>query len=359
MEIRVGLLSKFFPETGIALYSQDLLDELKKRCHAISIGWGESKCDYKVDLAGDFIGTVKDVIQRERLNILHIQYITSGRYLNLDAKFKPLLHLKTLSVNMKLTKLMDLDIKKVVTFHEVHTETRGVKDFLVKNFEGEMSRKADKSIVHGKSQIATISNDRNEAVYIPYGLHKFDVTKKKGKNILFQGRINPEKGLEYLIDAMKQLPDFNLVIKGEVINASYAKTLEDRIAGNNLGNIKIGYGWISEDEKSDLYEEANFVVLPYLWAPYQSGILNEAFSYKVPVVVTRTKGPIEETVKASKCGLVVNVGNSKQIAEAVKKIYRNYSHYLKNINRYRNIANWPAIADRHIKLYKKLLKTGS
>lgn len=357
--VKVGLFGRFPPEEGgIVLFLKNLTENLDGKCDIVKIGLGRSDSDYKVSMSNGLIKDVKRIVKKEGIDVLHIQYIASGKHLDQKSRFKLFGYVKTMMANLRLIKLMDIDVPKIVTLNELQTSPRNLKDRIVRWFERMMIKKADKVIVYAPSHKKILSDKGVDVEWIYYGLRPMDVIKEGGKNILFQGVINPEKGLEYLIRAMKSLPDYRLIIKGLVINPSYAKMLKNEIEKNGLKNVKLGFGWITEEEKEKLYRSADIVILPYLWAPYQSAGLNEAFAYRIPVVVTRT-GPINETVEKFNCGVVVEPRNPEQIAEGVKEVYKNYKNYMPGIDKFRQLANWKNVADKHLKVYEEVAKTSN
>ncbi len=355
--IKVGFFGRFPPEQGgIVLFLENITENLKGKCEIVKIGLGNSECNYKVALTKNFMKDIAGIIKKENIDVLHVQYIASGRHLDQKSIFKPLAYFKTLIANMRLINALNLGIPVVVTLNELHTSSRNIKDIIVKWFEKMVIKRATKIIVYAKAHRKILLKSGIDAEWIYYGLNPVDIEKQGGKNILFQGAIAPEKGLEYLIKAMKLLPDFKLFIKGLVINPSYVRMLENEIRKNDLKNITLEFGWITEEEKSELYRKADIVVLPYLWAPYQSAALNEAFAYRIPVVVTRT-GPISETVEEFNCGVVVETKNPEQIAEGIKEIFKNYHSYIPGINKFRELANWKAVAEHHLRVYEDVART--
>ena len=98
------------------------------------------------------------------------------------------------------------------------------------------------------------------------------------------------------------------------------------------------------------------MVLPYRWAPYQSAVLHDALSYSLPVVVTKV-GAVWEIVDKFKCGVIAKSGNPESIAMGIKKLFLDYDHYRKGIEKYKKEANWLENGKKHIKLYETTLKS--
>ncbi len=94
---------------------------------------------------------------------------------------------------------------------------------------------------------------------------------------------------------------------------------------------------------------------PYVWAPYQSGSMHNAFSCGIPVVVTEA-GAISEVVKEYICGRVVEQRSPKAIAAGIRAVYGNYETYQHGVNKYRHDANWEMVAEKHGEAYNQTIQ---
>ena len=112
----------------------------------------------------------------------------------------------------------------------------------------------------------------------------------------------------------------------------------------------------SEHRKADYYKNADLVVLPHIWAPYQSGILHNSIAWELPVVVTRV-GALYEMVELFKFGEIVKPRSPKSLADGIRKVFKEYKNYKAGINKYRKIANWKQIGKEHLSLYARLTKS--
>jgi len=361
MKIVVGSLGRFPPEDSpIATYAKSLNDSLKKKCKVVTIGWGNSDSDCKIRIDKNFTKNLERIAKEEKLDVLHLQYITSSRHFAQNNKFEWLNYFNTILAHLRLLKALgSLQIPKVVTLHELNTQSKDVKKSIVRFLERKVIESADKVIVHSPVQKKFLLDRKVDAEYIGFGLNPVNVRRGGGKNILYLGTFHPDRGIEYLIRSMKFLPDYKLIVRGAVADESYATVIEKEIKENGLRRIQLQTGWGTKEGRSKLYRWASIVVLPYLWAPNQSAALHNAFAYRIPVVVTDTKGPIDETVGEFKCGVIVEMRNPEKLAEGVKEVYKNYKFYVKNVDAYRKVSNWKTVADKHIETYNKLVKTGA
>lgn len=125
--------------------------------------------------------------------------------------------------------------------------------------------------------------------------------------ILFFGFVRKYKGLKYILEAMpavhRQLPDCELLIAGDFFNHDKEEYLAF-IKKLGIGScIRIFDGYIPDGEVEKFFAASDLVVLPYESAT-QSGIVQIAFGFEVPVIVTDVGG-LPEVVEDGKTGYVV------------------------------------------------------
>lgn len=143
----------------------------------------------------------------------------------------------------------------------------------------------------------------------------------KGPLILSVGRLVYYKGYEYLIDAIKLVPNSSLVIIG---SGPLKNKLVDRINKLNLASrIKI----IPEvDEKTlhSYYKACDLFVLPSVEKSETYGIVQiEAMACGKPVICTDLGTGTTFLNQHEKTGLVVPPRDTKLLAEAIDKLITN------------------------------------
>lgn len=168
-------------------------------------------------------------------------------------------------------------------------------------------------------------------IYECYKMDSADLNKSKNefgfsadnKVLLFFGYVRKYKGLDILIDTMplllKEDINYRLLIVGEFYDDP--KIYMDKI--NQLGleeYVKVVNQFVANEEVGKYYSPADLVVLPYKSAT-QSGILNMAYGFLKPVLVTNVGG-LAEFVDEEKTGLVVNPNSPVEIAEGVKHFFK-------------------------------------
>jgi len=344
--IKVGLLSPFLPKKdGIAIYTNNLITHMDlEGIELVKIGDKDSDSKYKIDFTSFKLKQeIKSIIEEEKLDLIHIQYVPT-----LFGKF---------NLNLNLINALKQKIPVIVTLHEAHYSNDNLREFVLSLIEKKIIKNSDKIIVHTPQQKEFFEKkySGNNISCIYHGLNFYDKNVRNNLNILFFGFITPLKGIEYLIDSMKNLQGHRLKIVGHIpkgASSDYKEELMKRTRDNELGScIDMDIRWIPEDEKKEYFKWADMLVLPYLWGPYQSGVLHNAMSFGIPVVVTKV-GSVHEIVELFKIGEVVPPKDSFALSDAVKKVFGNYTHYLEGVESYRTKANWREIAKQHKLLYQ-------
>jgi glycosyltransferase involved in cell wall biosynthesis len=134
--------------------------------------------------------------------------------------------------------------------------------------------------------------------------------------ITYLGRIAPNKGHEYFIEALGRLPES---VQGRMVGsisdevADSLRTLAERYGC--AGRLQF-YGWASRSEVVDLFDQTSVFVFPSLW-PETLGIVGiEALSRGVPVVASDVGG-VGEWCLEGETGHRVSPKDSAAIADRV------------------------------------------
>ena len=144
--------------------------------------------------------------------------------------------------------------------------------------------------------------------------------KKDTMVLLFFGYVRKYKGLDILIKAYPKIlsnnPEARLLIVGEFYDdpKEYLQLL------NNLGieeKVKIINQFVPNEDVAKYYQVSDVVILPYRSAT-QSGILNVAYGFYKPVIVTDVGG-LAEFVDEGKTGFGVKPNSPEAIADGVNK----------------------------------------
>ncbi len=140
--------------------------------------------------------------------------------------------------------------------------------------------------------------------------------------LLFFGYIRHYKGLDILLNAMPDLVKTNQNYKLLVVGEFYQdeNKYSELIKSLNVGSsVKVVSKYVPNEAVGNYYSAADLVVLPYRSAT-QSGILNIAYGFSKPVLVTRVGG-LGEFVDHGKTGLVIEPDSPAEIISGVKKFF--------------------------------------
>ena len=142
----------------------------------------------------------------------------------------------------------------------------------------------------------------------------------EGKAILFFGFVNECKGLDVLLNALPKILekiDLTLMVVGEFWEdkEKYLKLIGPEIRRS----VKIIDGYIPNEEVGTYFQAADAVVLPYKSAS-QSGVLQIAYGFDRPVVVTRVGG-LPELVVNGETGVLVPPDDANKLADAIVQLF--------------------------------------
>lgn len=179
--------------------------------------------------------------------------------------------------------------------------------------------------------------------------------KPEEKVLLFFGFVREYKGLKYLIKAMPLIKDkltnVKLLIVGDF--GEDKQNYLDLISKYRVENvIDIYDGYIPDREVEKYFVASNLVVLPYESAT-QSGIVQIAYGFEKPVIVTNVGG-LPDVVTDGKTGYVVEAQNPNKLAEAVVKYYENdmESEFIEGVKDEAYRFSW----DRMVEIIEKIFQ---
>lgn len=140
--------------------------------------------------------------------------------------------------------------------------------------------------------------------------------------LLFFGFVREYKGLKYLLDALpevkKRIPDIALWVVGDF--GDDKEVYLEQIERNRIGDhIRLMEGYVPDQEVEKYFMASDLVVLPYVSAT-QSGIVQIAYGFDKPVVVTDVGG-LPDVVRHKETGYVVPSENAREIAGAIVSFY--------------------------------------
>ena len=127
------------------------------------------------------------------------------------------------------------------------------------------------------------------------------------------GRLVDKKGFYYLIDAIKELPDTQLLIAGD---GPYYEKLKDKI--KDISNIEM-LGWISN--KEDFFKKIDIFCLSSTFEPFGI-VLIEAMAAGLPVVCTDAIGN-RDLIIEGKNGFMLKKRDPFPLADKIEYLLNN------------------------------------
>ena len=151
---------------------------------------------------------------------------------------------------------------------------------------------------------------------------RLEITQKE-KVLLFFGYVREYKGLRYLLRAMPLISAEEKTIRLLVVGEFGTDRNEYQQLIEELGvqtRVIVVDCYTPDREVEKYFAASDLVVLPYVSAT-QSGIVQVAYGFTKPVVVTDVGG-LPDVVEDGKTGYVVEPERPEAIAEAVLNYYR-------------------------------------
>jgi glycosyltransferase involved in cell wall biosynthesis len=168
--------------------------------------------------------------------------------------------------------------------------------------------------------VATVSSAIREDEFA----HRYDTCQGPTIRILFVGYIRPEKGIEYLLDAVSQLmtsQPWELYIVGPSDFPPYRRQLDAIVASRGIQERLFWTGYSSYGEPLFEYlRTADLLVLPSL-SEGTPHVLVEARANGLPCIST-TVGGVPTSVTDGYDALLVPPKNSHALARAIDRVIR-------------------------------------
>lgn len=146
-------------------------------------------------------------------------------------------------------------------------------------------------------------------------------TIHQNQRILFVGRIVPDKGLEWLLQALTLTEqNIHLDIAGEGWDRPRMEKLAKRL---EVQQRITWHGWCDHQKLDVLYQQCFCVIFPSVW-PEPAGLITlEAYARYRPVIASAVGG-IPEHIHPEVTGSLVQANEIKQLAAAINELADNY-----------------------------------
>ena len=239
----------------------------------------------------------------------------------------------------------------------------GLATKFIKKGEERAVKYADEIIVLSKN-VQKYFNDTygRNTIFIPNGVNKPEIIKadiitnkygiKKDEYILFLGRMVPEKGIHYLIEAFNGLKtNKKLVIAGGASDTDqYYSELKEKANGND--NI-IFTGFVQGKELEELYSNAYIYCLPSDLEGMPLSLL-EAMSYGNCCLTSDIDECAEVLLDKGITFKKSNVDDLNKVLQDLCNDEVIVKEYKKNAQKYiLDKYNWDEVTDKTLKCYSK------
>lgn len=261
-----------------------------------------------------------------------------------------------------LEKAIGKKIKKTFICHNVFPHERFPLDkFLTKT----VLKHGDGFIVHSQSDGKDLLTIKKNADFrynpLPtYNAFKVcNLTRQQAREqlhishdakiLLFFGFVREYKGLKYLLQAMADMKDKIADIKLLVVGSfdkdkqSYMNLIKE---SGISGCVEVIDDYIPDRDVEKYFAASDLVVLPYESAT-QSGIVQIAYGFDLPVIVTNVGG-LPDVVEDGKTGYVVETGSGKVLAEAITKYFMQHKQeeFTQNVKKEAYRFSWDRMVEK-------------
>lgn len=285
----------------------------------VRIGWNFSS---PIPLSGTFskvnIGyqtekKLKIICEEKKFDLLHIHSPLEP--------VLPLVVLKTLSM------------PKIGTFHNIYPKYH-LSYFVYEVFQSQFKDYAQ--LLDGRIAVSNTAKEfiekycPGEYFVIPNGvdLERFNPKVKPLErfndgvfNILFVGRMDPRKGLKYLLKAFpliyEEYPHCRLIIVGD----GWLKEYYKMYLPNDLSDKVFFEGYVARDDLPHYYAGADVFCTPATGGESFGIVLLEAMASGKPIVASNIKG-YSELITDGKDGILVAPKDPSLIKEAIMKLIK-------------------------------------
>lgn len=176
---------------------------------------------------------------------------------------------------------------------------------------------------------------------------------------LFFGRVAPNKGIPYLVDAIARLPPSRrlpLVLMG--MDWGERATIEERARGHGLKGSVVFLGHIPRnDSVRAVLRGARALVLPSEWEAFGL-VLLMAMAVGTPIVATGVGG-VPEVLDHGRAGLLVPYADPDALAVALGEILEAPGPAQERVRRGRERVrqfDWSVAVERHRALYREVTR---
>jgi len=336
MGLRIGVVTPWAVKCGISSYSRDLteaLAELDVESYIVRL----PRFGFKFP---EVFNAVAESIPLDKVDLVHVQH-EYGLYNNLEGGFYGVLR--------RLRKPV------VTTMH-------AIGNWSVDRVIAEVS---DRVIVHNEFCFRRFAFPEKTSI-IPHGCNSVECPPpEEARRLLgippevpvvgYLGFISTYKGLEVLIEAMKEVPKAALLIGGgwhAGPDTSYITNLKNRSMEVLEGRC-MWLGFVPDASLPNAYGAMSIVVYPSMFAT-ESGALLTAMGHGKAVIASSLP-PFKEKEEV---GALMTFEGLEDLREKIRFLLEDdgaRSKLKEGARRYVEENSWKNVAEQHLKFYEELL----
>jgi glycosyltransferase involved in cell wall biosynthesis len=178
-------------------------------------------------------------------------------------------------------------------------------------------------------------------------------------NLLYFGKISPERDIEVAFDAIpllkEQYSNFKMIIIGDGPHTSVVKKRIIELGIQEEVELK---GWLNISDTIQYFNQSDICILPQgSNALIDNGIPNKLFEYMAlgNAIVAADSKAISRIIIETQCGEIFQSGSTQDFIQAIKKIYKSNRPYRMNgrkaiLEKY----NWEQTEINLLELYSEL-----
>ena len=343
----------------------DIQGGVERHCECLYTRFGAAIDAIKVYRRRPYLSSVSKSAQYSRISFVDLP---STRIKGFEAVFHTFLccmhllfhrvdvvHIHNIGPGMFTPLLRLFGLKVVITYHSPNYEHKkwgAVAKMILRISETLSFGFANKIIFVNKFQMAKAPESiQKKAVYIPNGIDSAtrsedaDYLEKigaiKGEYVLGVGRLTPEKGFEYLVEAVNHLDSVKqLVIAGA---ADHGDSYFEHLKSLDVNNKVVFAGFVGGENLRQLYSHARLFVLSSENEGFPLVML-EAMNFGLPMVVSDIPAThlveLPSECYAKKCDV-------DSLAKGIEHMYHKQQRCEYDLTEY----NWESVAKQTIAEY--------
>lgn len=347
--LAVHRFSYFYPEKYQKIaYGAGIIPNIKKSLLA------------KIQIPGFLASQIRNankIVENEKIDLIHAHWMIPQGLIGTFLK-------KTYKLPLIVT-IHGSDLFPLKNAFFKHIQKKVVKDADIVTVNSKTAKKELLSrFPFAKNKIKIIPMGIDINLFRPKNVKNKFIKYKKNKITLFVGRLNEQKGIEYLIKAMPNLISkirtAKLLIIGE---GHYRLHLEKTARDLGINNYVEFLGTKTHEELADYYNLADVVVLPAVTSKIGTEsfglVLLEAMACGT-CVIGSSSGGIKDIIKNNVNGLIFEEKNPEELSNKITKILTNAKLSRKlsknGLSYAKQNYNWNIISKKFLKIYTELLK---